>query len=419
MFMVNRFSTGAGLLLAIFSTAVGCRDSKGKTVNRNAAGEARTVTLASASPRALERTITVFGSFLAQERATISTKVAGRLQAVGVDIGTKVRAGAILANIERREFEMRVRQAEAALAQALARLALAPADEARIIEPDQISIVRQARAVLDEALANRDRIAKLNQQGVLSQAELDTAQASHTVAENRYQDAIEEVRQRIALVAQRRIERDIASQQLTDSTMLAPFDASVQERRASPGEYLRTGDPVLTLVQMNPLRLRLEVSERDAPLISTGQVGRARVEGIAKEHAGRLVRISPAIDQLRRVLIVEADLPNDGTLHPGMFARAELVVNASEPAVTVPTNALVTFAGLEKIFTVVEGKARERVVATSRRGGNWVEIATNLVAGEQVILNPGSLQNGQPVTNASESIASPVPRPTGAQPPSS
>ena len=170
---------------------------------------------------------------------------------------------------------------------------------------------------------------------------------------------------------------------------------------------------------MNPLRLRLEVSERDAPLISTGQVVRARVEGIAKEHAGRLVRISPAIDQLRRVLIVEADLPNDGTLHPGMFARAELVVNASEPAVTVPTNALVTFAGLEKIFTVVEGKARERVVATSRRGGNWVEIATNLVADEQVILNPGSLQNGQPVTNASESIASPVPRPTGAQPPSS
>ena len=102
-----------------------------------------------------------------------------------------------------------------------------------------------------------------------------------------------------------------------------------------------------------------------------------------------------------------------------MFARAELVVNASEPAVTVPTNALVTFAGLEKIFTVVEGKARERVVTTSRRGANWVEIATNLVAGEQVILNPGSLQNGQPVTNASESIASPVPRPTGAQPPSS
>lgn len=404
-------------MLAI--ATVGCRDGGDKPGGGPAAGEARSVVTTPATARDLERTITVFGSFLAQEQATISTKVAGRLQDVQVDLGTAVKAGAPLAQVERREYEMRVRQAEAALAQALARLALAPADEAKVIEPDQISIVRQARAVLDEALANRDRIAKLHQQGVLSQAELDTAQAGYTVAENRYQDAIEEVRQRIALVAQRRIERDIASQQLTDSTLLAPFDASVQDRRASPGEYLRAGDPVLTLIQMNPLRLRLEVSERDAPLINTGQVVRARVEGIAKEHAGRLVRISPAIDQLRRVLIVEADLPNDGTLHPGMFARANLVVNQAEPAVTIPTNALVTFAGLEKVFTIVEGKARERVVTTSRRGGDWVEVSTNLHGGERVILDPGSLQNGQPVTTTAESIAAPVPRTAGSHSPSS
>ncbi len=417
--MVIRFTLVGSCCLALLLAAPGCRDAGGTPKDATAAGEARSVTTIAATPRNLERAITVFGSFLAQEQATISTKVAGRLQDVQVDIGTAVKAGAPLAQVERREYEMRVRQAEAALAQALARLALSPADEAKLIEPDQISIVRQAKAVLDEALANRDRIAKLHQQGVLSQAELDTAQAGYTVAENRYQDAIEDVRQRCALVAQRRIERDIAAQQLTDSTLLAPFNAAVQDRRASPGEYLRAGDPVLTLIQMNPLRLRLEVSERDAPLINTGQVVRARVEGIVKEHAGQLVRISPAIDQLRRVLIVEADLPNDGTLHPGMFARAELVVNASEPAVTVPTNALVTFAGLEKVFTIVEGKARERVIATGRRGGNWIEVSTNLHGGEQVILDPGGLQNGQPVTTASGSIAPPAPRAASTKPPSS
>ena len=419
MRLVIRITLVGSLCLALLLAAPGCRDAGGKPKGPPAAGEARSVATIAATPRNLERTITVFGSFLAQEQATISTKVAGRLQAVQVDIGTAVEAGAPLAQIERREYEMRVRQAEAALAQALARLALSPADEAKAIEPDQISIVRQAKAVLDEALANRDRIARLHQQGVLSQAELDTAQAGYTVAENRYQDAIEDVRQRSALVAQRRIERDIAAQQLTDSTLLAPFNASVQDRRASPGEYLRAGDPVLTLIQMNPLRLRLEVSERDSPLINTGQVVRARVEGIVKEHAGRLVRISPAIDQLRRVLIVEADLPNDGTLHPGMFARAELVVNASEPAVTVPTNALVTFAGLEKVFTIVEGKARERVITTGRRGGSWVEISTNLLGGEQVILDPGSLQNGQPVTTASGSNTTPPPASANAKPPAS
>src|SRR5690606_1516068 len=139
----------------------------------------------------------------------------GRLREIEVDIGTPVTRGEIISRIEPRDYEMRVRQADAALAQALARLGLAPEDEAQEIEPDQTSLVRQAQAVLDEARANGERIARLQREGVLSQSELDTAKAALTIAENRYQDAVEEVRQRIAMVAERRIERDIAAQQLT------------------------------------------------------------------------------------------------------------------------------------------------------------------------------------------------------------
>ena len=69
-----------------------------------------------------------------------------------------------------------------------------------------------------------------------------------------------------------------------------------------------------------------------------------------------------------------------------------------EPAITIPSAALVTFAGIEKVFTIADGKAQERVIATGRRGDDWIEATVNLKAGERVILNPGSLQYGQPVT---------------------
>ncbi len=409
--MTIRYPASVSLLASLLVGSTACRQDE--AARPGGAGEAsRTVVVAKAATQEVERTITAFGSFLAQEQATLSVKVPGRLQKVYVDLGSSVEAGAPLAGIESREYEMRVRQAEAALAQALAGLGLDPKDEAVAVDPGQTSVARQARAVFDEARASRDRIASLHRQGVLSQSELDTAEAAFTVAENRYQDAVEEVRRRIAMVAQRRIERDIASQQLTDTALVAPFDASVQERSASPGEYLRAGDPVVTLIQMNPLRLRLEISERDAPQIQLQQAVRAHVEGMAQTFRGEIVRISPAIDPQRRVLYVEADIPNDGSLHPGMFARGTIVVNPLEPALTVPAAALIVFAGIEKVFLVEEGKVRERVVSTGRRGADWIEIVANLKAGEEVVLNPGNLQNGQAVT-----VATPAPAPARMAPP--
>ncbi len=416
MATVHRTAACFGLLATFLLILTACREGADGGAESNSSSEPRSVVITTATARNLERTVTVFGSFLAQEQATLSTKVPGRLREIQVDIGTAVTRGEIISRIEPRDYEMRVRQADAALAQALARLGLAPEDEDQEIEPDQTSLVRQAQAVLDEARANGERIARLQREGVLSQSELDTAKAALTIAENRYQDAVEEVRQRIALVAQRRIERDIAAQQLTDTTLTAPFDATVQDRRASPGEFLASGAPVVTLIQMNPLRLRLEVTEREAHLIRLGQTARARVEGLPGEYVGPIKRVSPGIDPLRRMLIVEADIINDGKLHPGMFARAEIVVNAAEPAVTVTTDSLLVFAGIEKVFTIVEGRVQERVVITGRQAGEWVEVVTNLNAGELIIRNPGNLQNGEavvPSTQTAPAATQSLPRPDG------
>ena len=99
---------------------------------------------------------------------------------------------------------------------------------------------------------------------MIAKAEFDTANAAFKVAEGRYQDAYEEIRNRQGVLAQRRSELALARQQLKDTAVVAPFDGIVQEKRASVGEYLAAGAPVVNIVRMDPLRLRAEIPERES-----------------------------------------------------------------------------------------------------------------------------------------------------------
>jgi RND family efflux transporter MFP subunit len=377
-------------------------DSGQKPAARGVKGERpalppKTVQTARVTERRIERSVIALGTLAAYEHATLSAKVPGRLETIQVDIGSRVRRGDKLAQIEARDYELKVQQATAALAQARAALGLPLEGDNDRVDTEQLSAVKEARAVLDEAKANHDRIIKLSREKVISESQLDTAQSAYLVALNRYQDALETARQKQALVAQRRAEHEIARQQLTDTTLLAPFDGGVQERRADVGEYLTVGLPILTLVRLDPLRLRGEVSERDAPKVRWGQKMRFTIEGETNVFAGTIQRLSPALDE-NRMLVVEADIPYDERLRPGYFTRAEIITLPEALALTIPTNAVAVFSGLEKAFTIKADKAAEKRIVTRQRGLDWVEVVSGLAAGEEVILNPGGLQNGSPVT---------------------
>ncbi len=130
-----------------------------------------------------------------------------------------------------------------------------------------------------------------------------------------------------------------------------------------------------------------------------GQPVRVTVEGDPSMYEGRVARLSPAIDEASRTLLVEAEVPNEqGRLRPGAFARAEIVTDTDRRAVFVPASAVVTFAGIEKVITVRDGRAVEARVRTGRRDGNRVEVVEGLAAGTPVVLEPGNLVGGQPVT---------------------
>ena len=100
--------------------------------------------------------------------------------------------------------------------------------------------------------------------------------------------------------------------------------------------------------------------EREAAGVRVGQVVVVTTEGAAGEHKGADARISPSITEQNRTLLIEAEIPNEGaTLRPGAFAKAEIVVAGDIRVITVPASSVVTFAGVEKVFTVDKGKAVE------------------------------------------------------------
>jgi RND family efflux transporter MFP subunit len=388
----------AALVALSFAVALSACSRSDQPVGKAVSGPARSVRVASAQTRPMERLLPVVGTLAANEQAVLSVKVPGRVARFAVDIGSVVRRDQVVAEIERTDYELRLQQVAAALARTRAAVGLPLDGDDDRFDPEATSVVREARALLEEASQNRERVRNLSKAGVSSQAELDAVEAAYNVANSRHESAREEVRRRQAELAERRAEYQIARQQLADTAIRAPFDGAVQLRQANLGEFLSIGAPLATVLRTDPLRLRLEVPERESIGLQVGQVVRVRTEGGDRVHTGRLARLSPGITETSRVLLVEADIPNDGSLRPGLFARAEIVVNADEPGLSISPNALITFAGIEKVVIVVDGRAKETLIRTGRRGEDWIEVVSGLKRGDVVVLDPGSLRTGEAVT---------------------
>jgi RND family efflux transporter MFP subunit len=382
---------GAGCALVV----AGCT---GKADSRAPENEPRRVQVVKAEKRKIPRTVVAVGTLAAEDRAELGFKVAGRLARWNVDLGSKVLGQSVLAELDARDYELRRDRARAALEQARARLGLPVAGDGDELDPQQVGIVRQAKARLEQATVNLNRSRELRDQGILAQAEYDASDAAFKVAQSLFNDSLEEVNNRRGILAERRSDLALAEQQLTDTRLVAPFSGAVQQRRANLGEYLAAGAPVLTLVKLTPLRLRLDVPEREALSIRAGQDVAVRTEGAEDAWPGRIVRLSPAIDETSRSLIVEAEVDNSkGLLRPGSFARAEIRTESGGDSLVIPESSLVLFAGIEKVVTVKDGKALERPVTTGRRSGDQVEVLSGLEDGDAVVVKPGNLTTGAAV----------------------
>ena len=353
---MGTLTPGRSLALAALGLALAACDRPPEA--RPADPPARAVAVARAELRPMERVLRVVGVASVEEDATVAAQVAGQIERTFVDVGQRVAAGAELVLIDTTSYAALAHQAAANLS--------------------------KAQASASNAERTLERMQRLGEQGIASTSDLDqaAADAARTQADVRAAEAAD-------ALARLNLER---------SRVRAPFAGSVAQRSAALGDYVAVGTPIVRLLKADRLRLRLDVPEREAGVVRVGQRVRVEVEGDPTPHESAIARIAPAIRESDRMLVVEADLERTEALRAGSFVRAEIVVNAEEPGLSVPTAALVAFAGLEKVVVLQDDQAAETTVTTGRRGADWVEIVSGLEADQVVVLDPAGIRSGQKLT---------------------
>lgn len=440
---------GSLALLALLALVVaGCRSeppaaAQGTAPSRGAAGAQRvaTVTLAPVEVRPLERAVDATGSLLPWEEVVLNTTAAGTVARLLVDLGDRVRAGQVVAELDPREPTLAVEQAEAgvgaareSLARARAQLRAAEAqlqqvrDSRRSLE----AALNRARAALEETKANLERMRQLVAEALVAQREVDVARTQYEVAREQHETAEVALTQfpdrvrvaeaqlesdrsaiRVGEAELRRREADLAlaRKRLGDVTLRAPISGAIARRHLNPGQYVTENTAVFTIVRSDVLKFAGTVPEHFALEIRPGQPVRVRVEPVPnRQFAGRVTRVSPAVDLTSRTVQVEAEVPNpEGLLKPGLFARAALVLREDRNVAFVPEGAVSYFAGITRVFVVADGRAQERTVSLGTRKDGLVEVTKGVQPGEQVATSGlGQLHDGAPVTTGP-----PASRPAG------
>jgi RND family efflux transporter MFP subunit len=332
----------------------------------------------------IQREVDLAGSLVSPDQAKVSSEVAGVVRQVLVELGQEVEAGQIVAKLDSTELDLALQRAKSQLKQTEAQLGI---DGSSIKEPppdDQISSVRLAAANRDDAQAQLRRAQRLRSQKLLSQADFDTAETKVKVTEANYQSALETVQSLKATLQDRRQAVELAEKKLNDANIRASIAGQVAERLVQRGEYIRENTPVVSIVQMNPLKVKTAVQERNAGLIHVGLPVEFMVESSpGKKFHGKVAYISPSVDQATRTFPVEVLVDNkDRQLKPGFFAKGVIYTRLDENVIAVPEDAISTLAGVSNVFAIEDGKVRQQEVSLGAHLGNLYEILGGLKGNE-------------------------------------
>lgn len=389
--IAGRTVFGIAIVLSAFclTLSVGCgRHESAEPLSAAPAAteKPQSVNVVEAALRPWPRVVRAQGTLIEDEYALLGAKVAGRVKTVLVDIGSRVEAGQPVAELDSEDFNLIVQQAEAQVQQARATVGLKPGVPDDQLNPMKAPPVLQEWAMLEEARLNADRVKGLAGRGVLTQEEIQARESALRVAEARYASSVNGVQSQIAALKLRRADLAVAVQNREYAVLRAPFVGVIQEKHVAPGSYVSVGQPVAALVRTNPLRFRAGIPERSAVGVDVGQPLTLQLEGRPDPVQARISRISPALDVSSRSLIIEADIDNSaGQYRTGLFAEADILVDSDQATLAVPEDCVVSFGGVEKVWTVVDGKAAPRLIHTGRRDDKLVEVIDGLKPGELVV----------------------------------
>ncbi|HET9370583.1 MAG TPA: efflux RND transporter periplasmic adaptor subunit [Vicinamibacterales bacterium] len=374
-----------GVLSLLVATALSGASAcdRASTEGQSEAAPAATITVQVAPVQGIDEPVAIeaTGGFEAAESSDVAPEASGRVSATLVDVGDFVKAGAILVRIQGVDAGLRLDEAKAAASRAESNLKLAETQ----------NTLAQTTAARYAALVATGDVSKT------------VADQARTTAET----ALESVNTARASLAEARAQLALAEKAVADVVVAAPFAGYIAERKVSTGEYVQPSTAVVTLVSIDPLRLRLTVPGVQAGQVSVGQTVTASVDAYpGRTFTGRVTALNPSLSAESRSLGLEARVPNrDAALKPGMFAVAQIDTGRRERMHVVPRKALIEDANTNSYRVYVidhESRARLRVVRlAARQPQDTVRITSGVQEGERVATsNLADLYDGMTVSVA-------------------
>jgi RND family efflux transporter MFP subunit len=320
-----------------------------------------------ASVRAADSQITISlpATTLAFEAANVFARTSGYVEKRYVDIGDRVKAGALLADITAPELDHQIAQAKATLAQ------------------DQASL-QQTQASRDLADVTNGRDSKLVKQGWLTLQQGDNDRLTLAA-----QKAAVGVAQ--SNIAAQEAQIRILEQEKAYQRVVAPFDGVITQRNIDNGSLVQSGSTFMfTLMHPDVIRTQVYVPQDEAFGLGPGVDAVVRVPEIpGRTFPGKVTRIASALQPGSRTLLTEIDVPNpDGALSPGIYCTIELFIPRKTPSMIIPSDAVVFDRDGLHVAVVENGSAHLKKIAIVRDFGTEVEVHDGVKPGDQVILNP-------------------------------
>ncbi len=328
---VNPVATGVPL-------PAGAPQSAGKSAAGAPAGGITVEAIKVKSVR-MAQGLTAVGSLRSDESVTIRPEVSGRISEFGFREGQRVAKGATLIR-----FDTSVQRAE----------------------------LDQAEANLGLSKSRLERSRDLFTKGFISAQARDEAESNFKVARATY---------------------DLSQARLTKLEIKAPFSGIVGLRMVSIGDYVKDGQDIVNLEEIDPLKVDFRIPEIYLKQVAVNQALQITLDAFPNQtFQGKVFAINPLVDTNGRSIVIRAMVKNtEARLRPGMFARVRLLFSDERDSVAVPEQSLIPVGDDQYLFKVVDGRAQRFKVEIGQRREGQVEVLQGLIAGD-VVVTAGQLK---------------------------
>ncbi|MFY0542664.1 efflux RND transporter periplasmic adaptor subunit [Brevibacillus sp. H7] len=388
-----------GLLLSVVIVLAGCTGQQAPVEtaeqNKPVPVQVDTVKKGSVATRS-----GVTGKLAPNQEVALTPKVSGKIVQLNVALGQQVQKGQVLFSLDKNDLMNSVRQAEAQYQVALANLKQSDANAAQSLQQAKNGLT-QAEQGLKDAQRNEQRMAELFNQGAISAQQYEQAKTALTNAQTAYENAkqaLATAQQRTgvavmeASVEQARVALQNAREQLANTTVTSPISGYVAAVNGTVGEMASPQQPVVIVVNTNPLIVKANLSEAEISSVKPGSKVTVSLPALNKDLVGTVKAVSPVMDPTLRAYPVEISLSNpDNQLKADMVVNVKFGQEQTSSALIVPRKAVFDENGKRFVYRLEGTIAKKVEVTTGEESSDLIEVKTGLAVGDKIVVKGQTL----------------------------